>query len=429
MADINHCGYWLGFSLEKQKSIFLYHKFDLQKLPHNLFLVSGFLRRFWTQSELERRASGYQEKLGWAPLLYHGYPYNAASCLGIPYKLKHGTSERSFYYDQEHSLEFAFSENSQDIYADYLDLALGIYLPEVISTRYCNYYHAPNYLVSQSVGLNTLYGLPTYAQVEAWIESFEQARRQAEVFKRPALSVCISRHDSLSGLRGVRGLIGDLFTEVTKDLHEAPVFYAGYFRNNTSDLHEHFNDDKIAYGKNFVFMICPENSYCPGYVSEKILEAFASGCIPIYWGGIESELDYFNEKAFVYFDPRKPKEFQERIRELVYDQGKLEEMIAQPCFLPGAAARIYLRYIYPIAVAFSNLMDGLNPYQLLKEPVDTTLEQEKAKAEAVLAQLGLVENKYQGLDRLPFKYYVDFEQYNEEEKQRLEYFVRHYNSK
>lgn len=43
--------------------------------------------------------------------------------------------------------------------------------------------------------------------------------------------------------------------------------------------------DKIQTIKNYRFSICYENSStCNGYVTEKIFDCFAAGCVPIYWG-------------------------------------------------------------------------------------------------------------------------------------------------
>ena len=43
-------------------------------------------------------------------------------------------------------------------------------------------------------------------------------------------------------------------------------------------------DDKIEWLKYYKFNICFENGSYPGYLTEKLFDAFMSGCIPIYWG-------------------------------------------------------------------------------------------------------------------------------------------------
>lgn len=56
--------------------------------------------------------------------------------------------------------------------------------------------------------------------------------------------------------------------------------------------------DKIAFQASHRFAIAFENTSYPGYTTEKIVEAFASGCIPIYYGDPSVTRD-FNPKAFV----------------------------------------------------------------------------------------------------------------------------------
>ncbi|RIY37858.1 glycosyltransferase [Psittacicella gerlachiana] len=427
-STINYCGFWGGFDLEKEKFIALYHKFNYQKLPYNTYIIQGFLERFWTQGELERCLSTYEQRYNLATHVFAGFPLSPNGKRAKPLPTMH--QMRSVYHAQEHIFEFDFCLNAVDNYVDYVDLALGPYLPQVMPSLYNNYLHVPNYFRSISLGLHTLYGLPTFKQVEAWIEQLEQARLESNFTQRKALALCVARHDKIGHMPGVRGKICDLITQAFADLVEHPVFYPSKFRFNTHDLKERYQDDKIAYGKNFWFMVCPENSYAPGYVSEKLFEAMASGCIPIYWGGIETELDYINPQAFIYFDPRNPQALTQRLLELWHSPQKLQELRSQPYFLPGAAARIFLRYIYPVAKRWSELMGGVNLYAYLREPQDTSLEAEKTLAQASLDFLGLSETKYSYLEqpqnRPPYDFNVDFSAYSAEQMQILQGYLEKY---
>jgi hypothetical protein len=51
--------------------------------------------------------------------------------------------------------------------------------------------------------------------------------------------------------------------------------------------------------KNYRFVIAAENCIKPGYLTEKLMNAFISGAIPIYWGDDEVVKDFFNPDAFV----------------------------------------------------------------------------------------------------------------------------------
>jgi hypothetical protein len=57
--------------------------------------------------------------------------------------------------------------------------------------------------------------------------------------------------------------------------------------------------DKLAAMRGYRFAMAFENDIAPGYVTEKLLEALAAGCIPIYWGSEEAVRD-FNPKAFIF---------------------------------------------------------------------------------------------------------------------------------
>lgn len=41
---------------------------------------------------------------------------------------------------------------------------------------------------------------------------------------------------------------------------------------------------KADIANEYQFMVCLENDLYPGYVTEKFLEAYVSGCVPIFWG-------------------------------------------------------------------------------------------------------------------------------------------------
>jgi hypothetical protein len=54
---------------------------------------------------------------------------------------------------------------------------------------------------------------------------------------------------------------------------------------------------KLTTSKDYLFQICTENSFYPGYVTEKLQEAWFARNIPI-WSGLQN-IPYFNPDAFV----------------------------------------------------------------------------------------------------------------------------------
>lgn len=57
-------------------------------------------------------------------------------------------------------------------------------------------------------------------------------------------------------------------------------------------------EDKRKFQENYKFSLAFENSTYKGYTTEKIVQAWAAGTIPIYWGD-PSITEQFNEKAFI----------------------------------------------------------------------------------------------------------------------------------
>lgn len=82
-----------------------------------------------------------------------------------------------------------------------------------------------------------------------------------------------------------------------------------------------FNNDNRAQAKmpimeGYKFNLCPENSIGDGYITEKIPEAFHSGCIPITWCRPEDLEEDFNSEALVNLyglDERQCKQVLEEI--------------------------------------------------------------------------------------------------------------------
>lgn len=71
--------------------------------------------------------------------------------------------------------------------------------------------------------------------------------------------------------------------------------------------------------KKFSFNLCPENGLYPGYYTEKIPEAFNSGCLPITWADENIDAD-FNPHAFLNLLPFATKGYESAITQLLEDK-------------------------------------------------------------------------------------------------------------
>ena len=89
-------------------------------------------------------------------------------------------------------------------------------------------------------------------------------------------------------------------------------------------------EDKHSFLQGYQFDIAMENSLSPGCYSEKMIESWAAGCIPIYWGNPNIGLD-FNEEAFVnghkFSSLDEPVEY---VLELAQDKERMEKMLKAP---------------------------------------------------------------------------------------------------
>ena len=56
--------------------------------------------------------------------------------------------------------------------------------------------------------------------------------------------------------------------------------------------------DKIKFLSSYKFSIAMENSECDGYISEKIIDSFLAGTIPIYYGNYMVD-EYINPKSYI----------------------------------------------------------------------------------------------------------------------------------
>ncbi|MBZ9729096.1 hypothetical protein LB467_05310 [Salegentibacter sp. JZCK2] len=75
-----------------------------------------------------------------------------------------------------------------------------------------------------------------------------------------------------------------------------------HLNNINFDIGKRFADDwmytKLNFQSSCKFSIAFENTSTPGYVTEKIMHAFITNTIPVYWGDPEVARD-FNPKAFI----------------------------------------------------------------------------------------------------------------------------------
>ena len=95
----------------------------------------------------------------------------------------------------------------------------------------------------------------------------------------------------------------------------------------------HSDDNMIKEYSNYKFVIAMENKIDNGYITEKIINAFTSGAIPIYWGDPVIAKNIFNENAFICVNNfNSLEDCAEYIIQLNNDEYKLNKMKNEPIF-------------------------------------------------------------------------------------------------
>lgn len=99
-----------------------------------------------------------------------------------------------------------------------------------------------------------------------------------------------------------------------------PVDVYGSFGKPVTDKHETLRKYRVA--------ICFENVESPGYVTEKVFDAWYAGCVPV-WRGIDS-LRTFNPAAIIDVTKHGFEESIKRISEVMKSDELTKEITSQP---------------------------------------------------------------------------------------------------
>lgn len=113
-----------------------------------------------------------------------------------------------------------------------------------------------------------------------------------------------------------------------------PVASGGHYRNNVGGP----VSDKIGFCGKYRFCIAFENSSGRGYVTEKLVDAWMAGCVPIYWGDETVSRD-FNPKAFIHArDFKSWEDLAVYVYEVNQDQEAYLAYLKEPLLKKGTLA-------------------------------------------------------------------------------------------
>ncbi len=109
------------------------------------------------------------------------------------------------------------------------------------------------------------------------------------------------------------------------------VSSGGKWKNNVGGRVQ----DKLLFQQQYKFTLACENTYAPGYTTEKILEAFASNTVPIYYGD-PRVIEDFNPEAFINaHDFESVEELLAYVKQVDADDALYLKMMRAPAFKGG----------------------------------------------------------------------------------------------
>lgn len=113
-------------------------------------------------------------------------------------------------------------------------------------------------------------------------------------------------------------------------------------------------ESKAEFQKRCRFAIAFENSSTPGYTTEKLLQAWEAGTIPVYWGNPEIAKE-FNTKAFINcHEYDNFEQVIERIIEIDNDEELYLKIMREPILYKGCIAEQYVT-----GECLKNFLDGI----------------------------------------------------------------------
>jgi len=165
-------------------------------------------------------------------------------------------------------------------------------------------------------------------QYQADYEAMKTKHLNAEMIARTKTDFCSMvvssgvKPGTNFGCAQIRDTIFDVLSTYKK------VNSGGRYRNNIGQPEG--VKDKAAFQRTHKFALCFENCSHEGYTTEKIVQAFAAGAVPIYWGDPRIG-EQFNEKAFINCNEYSSlEEVLERVKEIDQSDALYLRMLHEP---------------------------------------------------------------------------------------------------
>jgi len=169
----------------------------------------------------------------------------------------------------------------------------------------------------------------------ALLESLGREQNQ----ERDKLSVAVPPQDVLVTISNPNSPSrNELLDQLEKSLKKESIniTYGGSYKNNTGGRFPGLYDTSefLDYLRQFKFVLTLENGSGEHYITEKIVNAFLAGTIPVYWGSPRVNR-YFNSQRFIHFSDGSKETVQNVTQQIVNLKEHPDQwltMAAQPVF-------------------------------------------------------------------------------------------------
>ena len=200
-------------------------------------------------------------------------------------------------------------------------------IPDFNHTDYSIGFHNINYL-DRYFRKTTLIWIFQKRYLNIKNKFFEKIRRKAYKSKKKKFcAAVISNFKSSDGFR----------INFIKELNKyKDVDMGGKYKNNVGGRIK----NKIKFLSNYKFSIAMENSEGQGYVSEKILDSFFAGTIPIYYGGYMID-EFINPKSYILIKNENDMQQKiEYIKKIDNDEILYKSILSEKLFINDNLVRI-----------------------------------------------------------------------------------------
>ena len=129
-----------------------------------------------------------------------------------------------------------------------------------------------------------------------WSRNIKQIDNDKQFF----IAFCVSNSSAYSNCKN-RINIFNRFCELLpeKEIHALGQIYGNYKKNHRPLNGSHLTFNTIQEYSKYKFVLAIENNIKEGYVTEKIMNVFAAGSIPIYQGCSKTVVKQFNKNSYI----------------------------------------------------------------------------------------------------------------------------------